>query len=563
MMLMGFGERHRIVQVFGWPARKYRRPSGGGGKRAAQSSMSNAAMFFRRRLGTGRGRRGGRGKGWILGDFYLNPTAQFVTTLVSAVVLTGFVFSGFLLFRYTDAQDLLMRGKRYLAQGKVAWAVNTFQTLVHQYPKHFEGYLLLGQAYLDQGYPDKAVAAFRKASRLRPSGDEDASAFLAMSKLAMAQGNFEMAEAALLKAYGLSGQSDATRQALLDLYSRWGDRSVMEALELLNRPDAEDEGEEIDRKKQRIHVDLRKLTDATPAELLHPAKAVTAIRYYGHALRYVNRYSQQEALVDKLVATQLLYASWLEDKKKPMKAITMLRESLKHRRLPETMARIAELYAANGKPNSAIEWYRKAHDVSPNTIGARLSQLLMKRANELAMAGKKQEAEALMAEARKASRDANLPMDELYPIGTDGVSFTFHEDWAKRTIAPHLKITFENQGDHMLGSLQAKARFIQNGQVLGEVVETVATPRRMLAPKGKPGSQQTIVFRTLNPLRFDLDDGKLVVKLLLAYGEANSDWQTKRVLDYTLESPVKPKPDVVPEPDDTAEDELEAPTPVE
>jgi tetratricopeptide (TPR) repeat protein len=224
----------------------------------------------------------------FFGNFYLNPSVQYLTTIVSAIALAGFVFSGFLLFRFTDEEDLINRGRMQLSEGKVAWAARTFQTLVNHHRDSYEGHLLLGQAYLQLDERRKAEQEFELAASLKGRTGGQAPE-IALSKVAMAQGDFFKSEQILLKAYKRHRKDADVRQAMFELYEHWG--SV-----LAEAP-------------QKDYAEI--------------------VNKYTLALNYVKDYQAQQAVEDKLIDAIHMHTDRLITMKEYPEAVRLLKLSLR------------------------------------------------------------------------------------------------------------------------------------------------------------------------------------------------------------------------------------------
>jgi tetratricopeptide (TPR) repeat protein len=432
-------------------------------------------------------RYGRRKRGWYIGNLYINPTAQYTTTIVCAVIFAGFIFSGFLLFRYTDTDDLVSRGKRLMAEGKVALALKTFQTLVSNHPEHYEGHILLGQAYLDLGDRQKAEQEFRAATALKSDSISGQESIVAMSKLSIARKEFELAENKLLKAYKDMPQDPSLKQALFELYERWADDAV------------------------ETHQDY-----------------ALGIAKYERALRYVSEYHYEDKIKEKLIENITVYTDQLNDKRNFSEAVYMLKKSLRYRYLPDTLIEIAETYEKNKNTDEAIAWYRRAFDADPAIISIKLSNMLIRKGQELVEAKKPEEAEKYFAEAKKISTTANVPMDVVYPVKAKNIKVSSNPDFATGEFFPEVQMTLENGGNRPLSFLVVRATFYSTEKLLGETQQVVVNLDQPLSPKGKNGSSKSFTLAPEEKYNMsNLSDKKdLRVKIAIAYSQdASTQWK--------------------------------------
>jgi tetratricopeptide (TPR) repeat protein len=441
-------------------------------------------------------RFGRRRRGWYLGNFYINPSAQYTTTIISAIVFAGFVFSGFLLFRYTDSDDLISRGKRQMAEGKVALAAKTFQTLVSAHRDSYEGHLLLGQAYLELGERQKAENEFRLASALKSDDHSGYEADIAMSKSAIAKKDFYSAEDKLLKAFRKNAQDANLRQALFELYDSWGD-------------------------------------DALQTDKDYPL----AISKYERALYYIKEYHYEEKVKEKLIEAITVYADKMGADKHYEESIRMLKKSLRYRYLPDTLIEIAEAYEQSDQLDNAIIWYRRAFDADPSIISIKLSNMLIKKGRKLLEEKQPEEAEKYFAEAKQVSSAANVPMDVMFPVTANEVKITADNDSETGEFLPKVTVKFQNGGSRTLNFLVAKVSFLSGEEPIGEVTQIVASPDSPLGAKGLYGSSKTLTLSPQEKLNINLLPGtkQLRVKVSIAYTQdAAARWKEVAITDVNI-----------------------------
>jgi tetratricopeptide (TPR) repeat protein len=435
----------------------------------------------------------------LINFFYLNPSAQYVVNIIAAIVLAGFIFSGFLLFRYSDTADLMSRGKRQIAEGRMAWAQKTFETLIAKDPGNYEAYILLGKVYLDQGNREKAEQTFRSAASLKADTSGNGAADIALSKLSILRRDFADAETRLKRALEQNPEDSEVRSAFYELYNTWGDVTLEQSKNDL-------EG---------------------------------ALTRYELAYRFIQKYEQEDALKTKITDIIGRYVLTLDPAKDADKIIRALRRSLAIRFMPETLVQIAEVYEKAGQIDNAIVWYRKAFDANPNLIGVKLSGMLIKRSQELTKKGKTEEAKALMAEAEAIVKQAKVPLDSLYPIKVTDMNLDIKSDPEAMEFIPELAFQVANQAERPVPFLKVRLSLMSNNRLLSEVVKVVATPKKPLQGKGQEKSAREMVITPEQPLSYnDVHDGTISVKASIAYSEEdNPTWVVKAIREFTVKVP--------------------------
>lgn len=432
-----------------------------------------------------------------------------MTTIISAIALAGFVFSGFLLFRFTDAEDLINRGKMQLMEGKVAWAAKTFQTLVTHHRDSYEGHLLLGQAYLQLDERKKAEMEFELAASLKNKTGDNAPE-IAISKVAMAQGDFVRSEGILYKAWRKNRKDEGLKHALFELYEHWGN-TLSEA-------------------------DLKDYS--------------LIIQKYRTALQYVNNYQSQRDIENKLIDAINTYTEKLIAMKDYGTALQQLKLSLRFKYLPDTLIQIAETYSNLNQLDESIQWYRKAFEVNPEVVGLRFTNILMQKGQQLTQAKQPEEAKKYFEEAEQISKKAQVPLDSLYPVSIARVKIDTDLDEATGEFEPTLDIKLSNDSTRDLSYLSVKAEFLSGNELLAEVTEQVATPDKPLPMKmERAGNTASVQLKPDSKLNIHtLQNGKLTVKISIAYRDGTDPgWKLKSIQEATIQSdshatPSEPKP---------------------
>jgi tetratricopeptide (TPR) repeat protein len=435
----------------------------------------------------------------FLGNFYLNPSVQYLTTVISAIALAGFVFSGFLLFRFTDEEDLINRGKTQLMEGKVAWAAKTFQTLVTHHRDSYEGHLLLGQAYLQLDERRKAEQEFEIAASLK-NKSKDMAPEVAMSKVAMAQNDFTRAEKILTQAWRKNRDDAALKQALFELYEHWGN-TLYEA-------------------ESKNYAQI--------------------VQKYQSALYYVNDYQAQQNIENRMVDAIQSYTERLITIREYDTAIQQLKISLRYKYLPDTLVQIAEIYSRTNRLDDAITWFRKAFDVSPNVVGLRLTNALLEKGKQLNKAHKPKEAQKYLDEADQISKDAKISLDVLYPVSVSSVKIDNEMDEATGEFEPTVTVKLSNDSTRDLNFLAVKAEFISGNKTITVVTQKLASPDKPFPSKilktWKPVNQVSLDLKPEGKLNIHaLQDGKLTVKISIAYRDGNEAvWKLKSIQEASI-----------------------------
>lgn len=480
----------------------------------------------------------------------LEPRLQYVLIFVSALTFAALLFSGFLLFRYSDTQDLLNRGKQQMAEGKVALAAKTFQLLVSRDPNHYEGHIRLGQAFLELDDKRKAEQAFKVATLLKtesgknsPSlrgGMDDTLATIAVSKLALARGQYALAQEKLDALMETQKKTPASalpaelREALFDLHTSWADA---------------------------LYSD--------------PQQWPNAIIHYKKAMPYAPNYALEDRFKDKLVqlmqqqADKLLQADPQSDR-----AVALVKESLRYQYSMDTLVRLADLYESQDQLDEALVWYRKAFEANPETMSLKYTNLLIKKGRQLVDEAKPEEAAAYFEEARRIGEMAQLGQDQLFPVAVHSLRLQLEDaNPYAQEFRPVVQFRLENRADKPLDFLVGKVVFYSGDRKLAEVEQPLLNPPEVLQPlynppakapapldgkapieaeKQKPASvaskknanAKTITLKLGERLTTHQLKGRpMTVKVYVAYQEGESQqWYLKALRDVRVVIALPPKP---------------------
>jgi tetratricopeptide (TPR) repeat protein len=243
--------------------------------------------------------------------------------MLSAMVLAALIFTGFLAFKLSDDEELFRHGKQLYREGKTAWAINTFETLITHNPKHYEAYLYLGRAYLEEHNLPKAEQAFRQASLIRESTEVGAELTTAVvtANLAMIRGRYRDAEVALLPLtqHPEYQQNPEFRAVITKLYTTWGD------------------------------------------ELSQQAIWQRAILQYEQALQYVREVKDQKALEMRVLLCYQALIKQAQKAKDTPNLIKYYTQRLKYQHTLSDVLTLADLEKQQHHWPQALDWYRRAY----------------------------------------------------------------------------------------------------------------------------------------------------------------------------------------------------------
>lgn len=421
--------------------------------------------------------------------FYINPQKQYMLIVVSAIAMATLIFSGLLLFRQSDHGDMMTRGKWLMKQGKVALAVQEFQDLVRTHRTSYEGHLELGKAYMEIGELEKAAKEFRTASRLRSKNLKESGAHVAISRMLIAQGQYQDAEKQLFQAYNAQKKNKKDPElliALVDLYDDWGD----------------------------YHLEAE------------PPHYEQAFLKFSAALRFVKTYSRQKALEEKLVHTATRLADIYDNNKEYDKAVAVLKRALQYQYSSDNLIALAAMYEQKEDLDKAIYWYKKAYEVDPKVISLKLSSMLLKKGRELNDAHLPQEAEKYFAEAKKINETVKLPLDTLYPVEAEELELTYKVNSDSFNIMPTVKFNLKNDGNYPINFLAVRVFFLTGDEKLADAQKLVASVQDPLGGKGEPRGIRRVQLQPVSTIPLeDLEQGKLRVKVMVTYSnETDGKW---------------------------------------
>lgn len=530
--------------------------------------------------------------GWSNPSHLLNPWLQLgsggqaLITVIAALVFSGLIFSGLLVFRSSDQDDLLAQGQRDLAEGRVARAVHTLRQLVRQNSKNFEGQLALGKAYLTLGDVDSAQEAFSKALRLKqPSGTShtpqalhnDVALALAQGQLQLTEGNYSGATEplqTLLLTYPKQlsvADRTALQSALTDAHQAWGDSLLKPA-----------SGKAASFTASSQHASSES-ANGLSLKLTHLKEAIL---HYQQALQTVQTYGREKALKQKLLA---LLEQWLEgapnegarspkssaDKtstpstlqQSPQEAIEILEPLV--RWLPEAdlMIRLGDLHlqqaqdpqasAVNAKVSdspseahtpydTAIGWYRRAYQAAPHGVGVKLAHVLTLRGKVYLKAHQDALANADFKEADlllgRTADDSTLSTPSLlYPVSIKTIAVAPHLNRDAQTLQPSATITLASEAHRPLQHLMARVQILSGSKVLGEWTNVIATSKKPLEADGLPLSKRTWSVQLKDPVSLNIltSGGSLRVTTSISYDMPEEgkkpSWELKRVQEIRIQ----------------------------
>jgi len=464
-------------------------------------------------------RRPNRFKPWTPAGMYLAWGAPYTTTIVAAVLLAGLVFTGLLLFRYNDRNDILARGKRLMAEGKVSLAVESFRNLVNKYPDSYDGHVALGRAYLDLSLPWKAEQEFRMASALKVAQRENA-ADVARSELLISQRRFNEAEDLLLIAQKKNAKDPDVKSGLFELYMRWGDY---------------------------LNEFLGERTQAIP--------------YYERALFYVSRYEAEQEIKDKLIPLMLDAAQNDIAAGRYTDAAKLMKRSITYRYDAQTLVALGNVYERQNLLDDAIAWYQKAFDTNPSLISIKLSNVLISKGKALQAKNEPEQAEQYFRAADDVLKKTNAKPSDLYPVTLSVTAVSPKFDKASGRLVPGLTVQVQNSAHRDIAFLKLRAEFYVANRLVAMAEGMGTQPGKLLKANGHADSLHTVKLvpsQAINVARLGRDPIKL--KVYVAYSEpttttpdaslktelqpANlSDWTLKVMEDIHVTRPKAPVPE--------------------
>ncbi len=421
--------------------------------------------------------------------FYIHPQKQYMLIVISAIIMAAAVFMGLFRFRTADQGDMLLRGNWYIKQGKAALAVKEFEQLTRRHRDNYEAHLALGKAYMEVDEEEKAAKEFRIASRLRAKNPKESGAHVALSRMMIAQGNYQDAERQLFQAYKAREQNKKDPEllmAMVDLYEDWGDYYMEK-----DAPDYE-----------------------------------KAFLKYSAGLRYVRTYNQQKPLQEKLVRTADHLSGQYDNNKDYNKAIAVLKRALQYDPSADNHIKVAEMYEKKEDLDKAIDWYRKAYELDPRIISLKLSNMLMKKGRELNEAHLAKEAEKYFAEAKRINETVKLPHDTLYPVKAVNVKLDYKVNADAFSLVPTVVYDIKNDGSYPINFMATRVYFMTGNDKLADANKVIANSNDPLAPRGEPKGARRVELTPASAIPLeDLEKGQLRVQIFVSYTrDENTKW---------------------------------------
>lgn len=440
---------------------------------------------------------------------------QSLLTIVAAIIFSGLVFTGVLVFKDTDEADILARGDRLMVEGKVAKAIHQYEDLIQHYPRSYDGHIALGKAYLAMKKPKRAEKYFQLASKLPTGNNEKVDIHLAQAQLFLSQQSFE--EGAQLLSESLSELPQPNEQL------------TAPATETTNS------------KKQRndLVIAYIELHEQWADHLGQLENYEAAQEKYKAALDKVNNYAAESRLKEELIHNANQWASQLTEQNKNEQAVDVLKQALQYDYEAETLIRIAEIYKQGKDTDNAIVWYRKAYDAEPEQISLALSDLLISRGKELLTQGKRADADAYFDEADKLLGSGNTAPHLKYPITINDFNVSPGLNRASNSLQPSCKATIQNASHRSLPYLKVKASFWDNDTLLSEAEILPITTDTPLEPEGLASSKRTVSLRAKKPIHIDNLNGQAIsIKLSVGYKEPHQPilWDLKSVQEIQLKT---------------------------
>ncbi len=446
----------------------------------------------------------------------MGPGLQLMLTVLAAIVLSGMVFSGLLVFRHSDYDDLMTRGQHLVAEGKVARAATIYERVLKQYGESYPVYLALGKAYLAMDAPEKARAVLESALALKPN-DGGLEALMVKSQLLVIGKDYKAATELLSARLEVVTKEDPgwkpLRVALADGYSLWGD------------------------------------------SLREQSKLDEALTKYKEALAVAGAYTQEQAIEKDIADVALQLSEQYVTDKNPKGLIKALTPILELTGEPTLMVRMADAYQETGELDKAITWYRRAYDAEPETIQIKLSQAMLARGQELLDKGKSKEAAPYFSEAESlltTTISEDEAMATLYPVEIDNFQVIPNLNRSALLLQPSAKITVKSQSYKPINDLRVRFLVRSESAVLAENVVQLATDEKPLALMGKSGSSRSVTMGVPKAIQLDASkDQVLALQVAVAYG-SEGHWHTKAVQQLKIQAPTQ-----APVPDGSGDDAIE------
>lgn len=428
----------------------------------------------------------------------VGPGMQLLFTVLAAIVLSGMVFSGLLVFRQSDYDDLMGRGEHLVAEGKVARAAAIYERVLSQYGEGYAVYLALGKAYLAMNEPEKARKVLEAALALK-TRDGGVEALLVKSQLLVVAKEYQPATELLherLKTLPKDHPSWKTlRVALSDAYTYWAD-------------------------EQRQNGELEE-----------------ALATYQKGLAAAGTYSQEEAINKDLSDIALQLAEQYLVEKKPEALIETLRPVLDISPDPALMIRLADAYQDTGELEQAITWYRRAYDSQPELIRAKLSQAMLARGKELLKEGKSAEAAPYFSEAESmiaSNTSTDEAMASLYPVEISSFNVIPNFNRGALLVQPSAKITVKSLSHRDISDLLARLQIRTESEVLSESQATVASSEKPLTPSGKE-STKSLTIGTPSALSVSSHLGSVLTLQVSVSYDGGNQWHTKAIQQLKIQ----------------------------
>lgn len=451
-------------------------------------------------------------------DDRVTMVMQTLLTIVIAIVFSGLVFTGVLVFKDTDETDILARGNRFMVEGKIAKAIDQYNDLIQRYPKSYDGHIALGKAYLALKQPEKAEKFFKLAATLPRGANEKVAVHLAQAQLYLSQQSFE--EGAQLLSNSLA---DMPEKKATD----------------------SDPNSEMSKKRQDLVIAFIELHEQWADHLEQLENYEAAQEKLKAALEKVNDYATEKRLKQELIHNANLWSGQLLAQQQNEQAVDVLKQALRYEYEAATLIKIADIYKKGGDFDNAIVWYRKAYDAEPEQISLALSDLLISRGKQLLKNGKRADADAYFEEADKLLGSDTTAPHLKYPITVTGFSVSPGLDRSNNSLQPSCKATLQNASHRSLPYLKVKAAFWDNDTLLGESEILPVTTDTPLEPEGLPSSKRTVSLKSPNPIHIgELNSSSVTIKLSVGYKEPHQAilWDLKSVQEIHLKASTPPEP---------------------
>ncbi|XVJ51314.1 MAG: tetratricopeptide repeat protein [Vampirovibrio sp.] len=371
---------------------------------------------------------------------------QVVAVLVAGILVSGLLFSGILLWQSSDTEHQLHAAQAWMNEGKMAWATQSLEALTEKHPDFFEGWVALGQCYLEANELDKAQQALDTAMAIRSREkefsleQEDMKILVGFSEatLLRLQHRYSAAETLLLKLYETYPQQPALKHALWDLYYQWGLWHLKQ--------------------------------DPNPRK---------ALFYLQEAQSFVTRFRYDRQMQDAIETATIRQYTLIQAQQASLEQRRhFLQEVLTYHYSHTLLSNLAQLEMEAKHPLQSLAYLQQAYQLMPNRYALHYSQALETALKIYRDQGKTQKAQAIQDTLTQIQSQLKREGNPLpYPLKVTIAQVqakllnTQTKEWT-----PEIILHLENKGQIPIPFIQFKIRLAAGQDVLQTYYEHLATP---------------------------------------------------------------------------------------